>query len=566
MTMNILIVDDDIVDREHIKRTLRKTGQAYHFVETESVNEALTAFRGQKFDIVLLDYCMPQQDGIELLLALKNELDGNSVAIIMLSNSAEEALALDCIKAGAQDFLLKVEVTASKLKLAILQAQVRFELEQKLFESYKFAKKISEHDTLTGVANRYSFEEHLQSSITRNPRDNENVALLLFDLDKFKYVNDTHGHDVGDQLLREVAKIIKACLRETELLARIGGDEFAIILKNTLNTYTVAKVAERILNSLTSPFKIKGIEINMSASIGISIYPDNTTSADELLKFADIAMYRAKKLGRSQVCFFEAQMQAQFLHRYTIEHALVDAIVKDQFRLHFQPIFSAKERKLIGFEALIRWFVDHTLHMPDEFISIAEDSGAILKIGRWVIDQAIYQLSLWQQKTSQEIKMAINLSAMQLVDERLLDCVQNSLAKHNLKAHNIEFELTETALLESNDAIIVMMNAIRELGCKIALDDFGTGFSSVSHLQNFPIDTVKIDKSLLLASSQHKTAALIKGLSLMLHSLNLDIVAEGVETEEMLQLCQTLEIHSIQGYLLSKPIDVLTIDQHYFAH
>jgi len=564
--MNILIVDDDIVDREHIKRTLRKTEQNCHFVEAESVDEGLEAFKSQQFDIILLDYRMPQRDGIELLLELKSDPQGCSVAIIMLSNSEEEKLALECVQAGAQDFLLKVDVTASRLNRAILQAKIRFELEQKLFQSYKSAKKIAEHDTLTGLANRYSFEEALRGSVTNNSRDKEIVALLLFDLDKFKYVNDTHGHDVGDELLREVAKKISACLRESELLARIGGDEFAIILKNTSNSYLATKVAHRILNSLTDSFHINGIEMNMSASIGIAVYPDNSTNPEELFKFADIAMYRAKKLGRNQVCYFESEMQKQFLHRYKIEHALVGAIAKDQFRLHYQPIFSVKERKLIGFEALIRWFVDDTLHMPDDFISIAEESGAILAVGRWVIEKAIYQLSVWQKRTNEQMSMSINLSAKQLVDEKLLSCIQDSLTTHNVKAQNIEFELTETALLESNDAVIIMMNAIRASGCKIALDDFGTGFSSVSHLQNFPIDTVKIDKSLLLASSEEKTSSLIKGLSLMLHSLNLTIVAEGIETEESFELCQALNIDRIQGYLLAKPLEVLTINKRYFNH
>jgi len=565
MAMNILIVDDDIVDREHIKRILRKTEQRCHFVEAESVDEGLSAFRSQPFDVILLDYSMPQRDGVELLLELKNDPNGNSVAIIMLSNSEEEALAVECVKLGAQDFLLKTEVTSSRLNRAILQAQVRFELEKKLFQSYKFAKKIAEHDMLTGLANRYLFEETLKLGITENSRTKENIALLLFDLDNFKYVNDTHGHDIGDELLRKVAEKIGACLRENELLARIGGDEFAIILKNTFDTYLVNKVAHRILSSLKAPFNIRGTQVNASASIGIAIYPDNTTSPEELFKFADIAMYRAKKLGRNQVCYFEREMQKQFLHRYKIENALVDAIVKNQFCLYYQPVFNAKGRSLIGFEALIRWFVDDTLHMPDDFIGIAEESGAILNIGRWVIEQAIYQLSIWQ-KNNQEITMSINLSAVQLTDQKLLTCIESALKKHNVQAHNLEFELTETALLESNSEVIIMMNAIRSKGCKIALDDFGTGFSSVSHLQNFPIDTVKIDKSLLFSSYEQRTASLIKGLSFMLHSLNLDIVAEGIETEESLLLCQQLEIHRLQGYLLSKPLDVDTVNERYFTY
>ena len=301
----------------------------------------------------------------------------------------------------------------------------------------------------------------------------------------------------------------------------------------------------------------------MSVSIGISIYPDNTINADELFKFSDIAMYRAKKLGRNQVCYFEDEMQKQFLLRYKKEQDLTKAIANDQLHLHYQPIFCTKKQTLAGFEALLRWSVNGALHMPDDFISVAEESGIILDIGRWVINKAIKQLSIWQNHNP-SLHMSINLSAIQLADNKLIFCIKNALAEYAVSPNCIEFELTETALLENNDTSTNMMRELNQLGCKIALDDFGTGFSSVSHLQNFPIDTVKIDKSLMLVSSQIKTLSLIKGLSLMLHSLNLEIVAEGIETEEALNLCQHLDIHRVQGYFISKPINVKTIEERYF--
>lgn len=560
--MNVLIVDDDVVDREHIKRTINKSGQKCNFVETESVDEGLIAFRKNQFDVILLDYRMPQRDGIEILIELKNEPIENSVAIIMLSNSEESDLALECLKAGAQDFLLKIEVTASRLNRAILQAQTRFELERKLYQSYKNVKQVAEHDSLTGLSNRFSFEEKLKSHVHKNARKNESLALILFDLDHFKYVNDTHGHDVGDLLLKAASTKISQCLRETELFARIGGDEFAIIIKNHSNNYLATKVANRILESLSKPIYINGIEISISASIGISIYPDNSVNADELFKFSDIAMYRAKKLGRNQVCYFEEQMQKQFLLRYKIEQNLANAISKQQLMLHYQPIICTKNLTLIGFEALLRWWVDDTLYMPDDFIMIAEESSLILDIGRWVIEQAIYQLSVWQNH-NQPYVMSINLSAVQLSDSQLLDCIKNALTKYSVNPICVEFELTETVLLENNETVINMMAELHNLGCKIALDDFGTGFSSVSHLQNFPISTVKIDKSLMLASTENKTQSLIKGLSLMLHSLDLEIVAEGIEDEDSLVLCQQLNIHRIQGYFISKPLEARTIEERF---
>ena len=562
-SLNILIVDDDVVDRESIKRTLNQSTTHFNFVETESVDEGLAAFARQKFDVILLDYRMPKRDGIELLLELRNASLEKSVAIIMLSNSEETELALECVREGAQDFLLKSEVTTSRLQRAILQSQARFELEAKLQNSYLQAKKLAEHDSLTGLANRYSFEEALHLSVTQKPRDNSKLALTLFDLDNFKFINDTHGHDVGDQILIQVSQRICNCLRGNEVFARLGGDEFAIILSNLQTVDNATRVTQRILNCLEEPFNISGIVIKMSASIGIAIYPDNTNDASELLKYADIAMYRAKKLGRNQICYFEEEMQAQFLQRYQIEANLIGAVERNEFVLHYQPIFDTATDNIIGFEALIRWNFQTKLLFPDSFISIAECSRVIIDIGRWVIAQAIYQVSIWNLRNSKSFTIAINLSSVQLADKTLVSFINNMIEKYHVPAELIEFELTETALLEKSSQAVATLESLSNLGCKIALDDFGSGFSSVSHLQNFPIDTVKIDKSLIMVSDQLKARALIEGLAAMLHSLSLDIVAEGVENEQSLQFCQQLNIQRAQGYFFSKPLDAACIEKTY---
>ncbi|MBA6224920.1 EAL domain-containing protein [Colwellia sp. MB02u-18] len=561
--MNILIVDDDVVDREHLIRTLNKANSDCHIVETESVDEGLAAFKAEKFDVVLLDYRMPKRDGIELLLELRSALVDQSVAIIMLSNSEESDLALECIKNGAQDFLLKSEVTSSRLQRAILQSQTRFELEKKLYKSYQEARELAEHDSLTGLANRYVFEEALRLNITQQPRDDAKLALILFDLDNFKFINDSHGHDIGDLLLKQVSNRVYKCLRENELFARVGGDEFAIILSHLKSVDNATRVTQRILNCFDEAFNILGIEIKMGASIGIAIFPDNSISATELLKYADIAMYRAKKLGRNQICYFEKKMQEQFLQQYQIEANLVGALERDEFILHYQPIVDTVTLQVIGFEALIRWNFQNTLHFPDSFIPIAESSRAIIDIGRWVIAQAIYQISTWNLRNDKALSIAINLSSVQLADRTLISFIKSIIEKYQVPPALIEFELTETALLDNSSQAIAVIESISQLGCHIALDDFGTGFSSVSHLQNFPINTVKIDKSLMLASNEPKTRALVDGLTAMLHSLGLNIVAEGIEDENNLRLCQQLNIQRIQGYFFSKPLSTACIEKKY---
>tara|TARA_R110000803_G_scaffold154417_1_gene219184 strand:+ start:5086 stop:6774 length:1689 start_codon:yes stop_codon:yes gene_type:complete len=561
--LNILIVDDDIVDREHIKRTLNKTSINWSFTETESVDEGLAVFAVNKFDVILLDYRMPKRDGIELLLELRNTSLEKNVAIIMLSNSEQPELALECIKAGAQDFLLKSEVSSSKLERVILQSQARFELEQKLYVSYQNAKTLAEHDSLTGLANRYSFEEALRLSVSQKPRAKSILALAIFDLDNFKFINDSHGHDVGDELLKQVSNRIGHCLRENELFARLGGDEFAIILANLHTIDNATRVTKRILSCLEVPFFISEIEIKMTASIGIAIYPNNSIEANELLKYADIAMYRAKKLGRNQICFFEEQMQAQFLQRYQLEANLIGAAERNEFVLHYQPILETATREISGFEALIRWNFQGTLHFPDNFIGIAECSHVIIDIGRWVIEEAIRQIATWNKKYKKSWSISINLSVIQLTDKALVSFIESTIAKYGLAPELVELELTETALLENSEQAIKVMESLSNIGCHIALDDFGTGFSSVSHLQNFPINTVKIDKSLMLASNKPKTRALIQGLSAMLHSLGLEIVAEGIEDQDSFSLCQQLNIQRTQGYYFSKPVDVNTVEKKF---
>lgn len=563
--MNILIVDDDYVDREHVKRTLHKGNSLFNFSESESVNEGLALFRSQRFDCVLLDYRMPQRNGLEMLNELRRDPMDQSVAIIMLSNSEDEELALSCIRAGAQDFLLKSEISRRQLMRAIIHSQERFKLEQKLYQSYSQTKQLAERDPLTGLANRLLFERSLKMSMSQTQRNQLKVAVLLFDIDHFKNINDSHGHDIGDLILKKIADRIDKSLRGNELLARLGGDEFAIVLDDLKSDSTVGLVARRILSAMDKPFHLSNLEIKASISIGISIHPDNSVYPEELFKYADIALYRAKKLGRNRVVFFEEALQEQFLDRYNIELQLKSALTKDQFFLHYQPVFEPQSRELTGVEALIRWQSDDGLQSPEKFISIAEETGHIVKIGRWVIESAMSQLSNWREEGYDLSVMSINLSAIQLTDNELVTIIQKSLSKYHIEPKSIEFELTETALIEDSVDHSKMINDIHHLGCRIALDDFGTGFSSISHIHNFPIDTVKIDKSLMQATNDNKSLTLVRSLAAMLHSLKLNIVAEGIETKESLQLCCELGIHRVQGYYLSRPVPANEIQTQFLA-
>jgi len=566
MPMKIMIVDDNKVDRMHIKRMMKRSDPLNSIIEVEDVDSAISVLSEQQFDAILLDYNMPKKNGLELLKEVRCEnLDKNS-AIIMMSTSEEEELAMECLQAGAQDFIAKSDITGYRLRRAILGAQARFNMEQKLKDSYQKVKQLAEEDNLTKLANRYVFDESLKSSIESNKRNHSKMGLILFDLDHFKYVNDTHGHDVGDALLQKVVQRIHTCLRGTEIFARLGGDEFAIILEHLTRVDETEKVALRILRVLVKPFTISEAQINMSASIGIAISPDDALTASDLFKRADMAMYKAKALGRNQIAFFEEAMQRHFLSRYKIESALKNALEKQQLELYYQPVYGVKNTKVIGFEALLRWHSEQGLISPDIFIPIAEECKLICPIGRWVISQACQKINHWQQKFQEPLTMSINLSPVQLSDDLLIAHIKKCLDVNKLSANSIEFEITETALLDDSVQTEQTINKISQLGCSIALDDFGTGFSSLSHLHQFPINTVKIDKSLMPninvepMKNTLNNEKIIHALVPMLKYLDLNIVAEGLESLSHLRLCQSLNIQKLQGYYLSKPMPANQID------
>lgn len=563
--MKILLVDDDQLDRALVIRALKKSNLDTQVSEAMTVDQGLEMYASNDYDVVLLDYQLPKRNGIEMILELRSgSKDNSSAAIVMMSSSEDEQLSLDCIQAGAQDFLLKSEISAARIKRALLHASTRFELERKLYATYQKVKSLAETDSLTGLSNRYFFDESLKQVLAINKRSHKKVALLVFDLDDFKLVNDTFGHDVGDLLLKKVVIRIQGCLRGNETFARLGGDEFAIMLGNLDSCDHAGQVARRIISVLYKPFDIASTSIKATLSLGISLYPDNGLTSEELFKHADIAMYRAKKNGRNQICFFEEEMQHKFHNRVKTEAELRLAIEKDQFQLYYQPVINPQNNQLQGFEALIRWNIDGELRTPDKFIDIAEETRQIIEIGFWVIEEAITMLARWNKKYNCTLTMAINVSAHQLCDQTLVKFLDDSLKRNNVAAELIDIELTETALfLDTNDTRDVIVG-ISDLNCRLSLDDFGTGYSSISHLRKYPIAVVKIDKSLMPEKQGDlKHVALIESLVSMASILGLDIVAEGVETEFQLNICKKFNIQHVQGYYFSKPLTQQEIENKY---
>jgi diguanylate cyclase (GGDEF)-like protein len=553
--MNVLIVDDDIVDRQIIRRALR-LGSSDNITEATSVKEGLQALVNSRYDVVLLDFRMPEKDGLEMMHQIHSRADLDRTAVIMMSTSENEQLGLDCIEAGAQDFFTKDELTEKQLKKVIMHARKRFQLEYELKESYDRVKNMAEKDGLTGLSNRYHFEESLKVVITNNRRETQKVALLALDIDNFKFVNESIGHEKADKLLKKIVIRIQDCIRPNEGFARLGGDQFAIILGSIKTASEVSGIAHRIINALDAPFHVDNKEITCGISIGVAMYPADAHTGNELLKYAEIAMYRSKQSANSKVCFYEQQLQKQFNLRFAIQNGLKRVLQTAEFTMHYQPVFDLKTDSITSMEALIRWPSDMTPHYrPDEFIPVAEEIGLIDQVGEWVVTEVMRQSTKLQAETNTIFGVAINISPIQLQDERAAEKLISLLKQHQIQPENVMFEITETALFKDSETIKHALQKLSDFGCLIALDDFGTGFSSISHLMNYPIDVVKLDKTMLHNNGDDgkQQQKVFSALALMLKTLGFTVVAEGVETAEQLALCKQVGIDKVQGYYLAKP-------------
>ncbi|GLR71768.1 putative bifunctional diguanylate cyclase/phosphodiesterase [Agaribacter marinus] len=563
--LKVLVVDDDLVDRKIIRRTLTANSFDVDIIEAVSVNEGLGKLRQESFDVILLDYRMPGSDGIEMVNALRSRADLGSVAIVMMSSAESEELAVECIEAGAQDFILKSDIGKLNLQRAITHAQKRFELEHKLHQNYLNVKHLSEKDPLTGLSNRHHFNQLMSILIDGDGHTRSDVALILMDLDNFKFINDTMGHDAGDRLLIEFSKRIKAQLRRHESFARLGGDEFAIILNGIRSPEQVTMVAERIHKALKQPIFIAESELECNASIGAAMYPMQAKSKEDLVKYADVAMYTAKRAGKGMVKLYDDSMQAKFSRQYDIQVGLKKHLNDNSFNMHFQPVIDIKTGGEIGYEALLRWPDDKEIFVPDEFIPIAEKNNDIHEIGNWVIDRAIEQIADWQHQATNTNFIAINISPVQLQFPKIAQYIIQRAEYHAVKPENIVLEITETALFEQQHVIKESIETLSNYGFVISLDDFGVGYSSISHLINYPIDIVKLDKSLFtIDESEEKRLAVFEALATMLKRLDMTVVAEGIETEEHLKMCQALKIDHGQGFYFARPQSASVIESRWY--
>jgi diguanylate cyclase (GGDEF)-like protein len=414
---------------------------------------------------------------------------------------------------------------------------------------------LANFDQLTELPNRSLFLQQMTHAIQTAKRFNEKVALLFFDLNGFKLINDSLGHAIGDLLLKAVAQRLKLILRECDHVARLGGDEFTIIIERIHNRDDVIPTLDRITRELKQPFDLGTQTVLTNASIGVALYPDHGKTADTLLKHADIAMYEAKRNDHKNFCFFEEEMNAQLVRRLDIEKQLEQAITNDEFVAFYQPRVNVANNKVRGYEALIRWqHPEKGLVSPAEFIPVAEDSGQIIYLGSWILFEACKQCTRWHQQ-GHKISVSVNISALQFKQSDLIQIVQQALASSKLKPEYLELEITEGTLIYNLDHTRRVLYDLKQLGVVIALDDFGTGYSSLSYLQQLPIDVLKIDRSFIVQLTQSKKSArLCQAIINMAHSLDLQVVAEGIEDHQQLAMLAEMGCEEYQGYLFGKPL------------
>ena len=572
---DILIVDDTLENLRLLSTMLIKQG--YNVRKAINGKMALTAVQTVVPDLILLDIMMPEMDGYEVCQRLKANQQTAKIPVIFLSALNEVFDKVKAFEVGAVDYISKPFQFEEVLvrvqnQMALKSAQreilkLNTELEEKVKErtqQLEFANarllKMALYDSLTGLPNRALFLERLEKALNRAKADSVyQFAVLFLDCDRFKVVNDSLGHLVGDELLIAVARRLEASLSQKDTLSRLGGDEFAILLTDIQDLNYTTFVADGILESLSSPFQLQGHEVFISASIGIALGNSTVHQPEHLLRDADTAMYRAKALGKGQYHIFAPAMHDAALQLLHLESNLRKAINQQEFIVHYQPIIDLSDGKIAGFEALVRWqHPQYGMISPQSFIPIAEETSLIIPIDRWVLQQACHQLRLWQKEklTDYPLFISVNLSARQFAQLDLIDQIDQILTETQLNPQCLKLEITESAIMDNVNFAAVILQKLRERSIGLSIDDFGTGYSSLSYMHSFPVSSLKIDRSFVQRlDGNPENLGLIPAIISIAKTMGMSAIAEGIETTQQLNQLKTFGCDFGQGYLFSKPVE-----------
>lgn len=593
----ILLVDDDEVDYRATKRLLRQVfGEALDLDWVRVWSEAVELIKSRQHDLFLVDYHLGGHTGLDLIQEVLHP--ERPQTFILLTGEESREVDLQAARVGVADFLVKSDLSALRLERSIRYALEMARGKQELYEqtlelraaneliqnqtseyiglaedlamtkdklqsalqraeeSEERYRRLAEHDLLTGLANRSLFSDRLREGLEHAERAERLTGLLLLDLDRFKSVNDTLGHPVGDALLKGVAERLNDSTRRTDTVARLGGDEFAIISTNMESSDDAATLAGKIINALAEPFDLDGTEVVTGTSIGIAIHDTSISDVDELFRNADAALYRAKELGRGTYCYFDRKLNERIQRAKSMERDLEAALRGEGLYLAYQPKLDALTGTMTGAEALARWEHPQLGNVtPDQCIPVAESTGLIVDLADWIFREACHQVALWSKSGLGPIQVAINLSAVQFKRTNILERLMPILDETGVPPSQLELEITETTMIDNYDPVVEQLEALRETGMHIAIDDFGTGYTSLAHVKHLPVDKLKVDRSFVHNLPESSTdAAIVKTIVALSEALGLGVVAEGVESQEQLVFLRNLGCREIQGFYITKPL------------
>ena len=550
--LRLLLIDDDERDAAEVIRRARAMRHPTCHIQHVCTVDDNTPFASS--DVVMLGAAPTLQTTVATLRRVQASAPGKPV--VVLSRSDEDHLLHHMLKHGAADCFSLGGTDARAFHRVLRHAKGLSRAEQQI-------SWLKTYDHLTQLPNRELLREHLRSAIRHARVTGGTLAVVMLNLDRFKLVNETLGPSRGDRLLLEIASRLRGCMAESDLLARYNGDEFIVVSSGLPSSQDATLVAQKMLNALIRPVMIEGHDVYVTASVGISIYPGDGDDVDILISNADAAVSRAKDLGRNHFQFYTMDMNAKTNRRLSLESEMRRALDRGEFLLHYQPQFDLSQRRIIAFEALVRWqHPDLGMVPPNDFIPLAEETGLIAPLGEWVLNEACGQLRQWHDQGHRDLRISVNLSSRQFFQENVQDMVTRALDKARLSAGSLELELTESAVMQNPEEATVTLCLLHNMGVRVAIDDFGTGHSSLNHLKRFPIDCLKIDRSFINdVTLNPEDSAIVQAIIAMAHSLKLHVVAEGVETIEQLRFLESQDCDLVQGYLVSRPLSAEQISR-----
>ena len=546
---SILLIEDNPGDARLIREMIAEDPEApFELHCAERLSQGLEFLANKPAGLVLLDLSLPDSLGLETFARVYAH--SPAVPIIVLTGTDDHTVALKAVQGGAQDYLVK-----GKLDRELLVRAMQYSIERKRYQVQ--IEHQANYDSLTGLPNRTLLHDRLQQAVFAQ-RHVRAIAVVFIDLDHFKFVNDSLGHNVGDELLKNMAERLRSVLRPGDTVARLGGDEFVLILNDQNNEEVMFRAMQRVTAKVSEPMAIGGKELYTTCSAGISLYPQDGPDVDTLLKNADVAMYRAKEAGRNNFQFFTAEMNQLVNERLQLEHSLRRALEHKEFLLHYQQKVNLKSGAVVGSEALLRWsHPEWGLVRPARFIPLAEETGLIVQIGEWVLHEACRQNRAWQNEGLDPGVVSVNLSARQFRQEGLVRMVSRILADTGLEPSALEMELTESMVMHNAEVAIAILQGLKSLGVALSVDDFGTGYSSLAYLKDLPIDTLKIDRSFvrdIKSTGDAGEGVIAQAIISLGHNLDLKVIGEGVETDAQLRFLAKHRCDEVQGFYYGEPV------------